>query len=141
MSRKFTNVQEYLDNIQKQIHDNLQVHWDGYGTWAIKSFFFDHEGCQQLLKIITHNEEDNTGIFDGEKYNPLCGFRTMEELEVTAKEMEMPVEQAQDIVWRDTVNDDNYEPINERNERLTKKLITHYEELIGGLIEDFRGVC
>jgi hypothetical protein len=74
------------------------------------------------LQAITHQEEDHIGIFDGKKYNELCGFGSMEELEEYARGENMTVEEVQDSTWSDSANEDNYEPDEDRRLRLAERL-------------------
>ncbi len=134
----FTDANEYTENLHTQISNSVQVMWDNHSTWKITATCYDFNGKQYRLRMITHNEEDSTGIFDGEKYNPLCGFDSMEELETVAKECEMTVETFQKHVWSDTANEDNYEPVDQWKERITNKIWDHYERLFSQLEEEFK---
>ena len=99
---------------------NLQVGWVGYDTWKITSMLDGNK-----VSLITHNEEDYTGIFDGEKYNPV----TEEELAGMMLYADgMTEEEVLDTYWSDTANKDNYEPMCARDERLAEKLLDYLIE-------------
>ena len=110
----------------KEIADNINVRLVGYGTWEIESTIIfpmkAGDDISKTLRVITHNEDDYTGIFNGEVYNPLGGFDTAEELEAVAKECEMTVETFLKHAWTDSANEDNYESKKERNLRLAERL-------------------
>ena len=133
----FTDVNAYMGNLRTQLLDTVNCRWEGYGTWMIRAQCTDINGRLYRLQMITHNEEDKTGIFDGEKYNPLCGFGSMDDLEAAAKECGMTVEVFQEHTWTDSANEDNYELLCDRNERLVDKLWEHYDEIILQLEKDF----
>lgn len=132
-----------------ELAQNVSVIWSGYGTWEIKSYIGQratYRYCaNHYIKVceITHSEDDQTGIFDGEKYNPqdyddwyfqvfsyeLPGddepeYYNDEELQEKFKEF-------CEKVWSDSGNEDNYEPFKERDARLA-------ERLFDTLIEDDR---
>lgn len=136
----FTDVNAYMENFRAQISNSVQVMWDNHSTWKITATCYDFNGKPYRLRMITHNEEDSTGIFDGEKYNPFCGFDSMEELETVAKECEMTVETFQKHAWSDTANEDNYEPVDQWKERITNKIWDHYERLFFQLEEEFKSI-
>lgn len=120
--------------VLKSIADNVYVNVAGYGTWEIKATItvprIDDEDDEVItLKEITHNEENKTGIFDGSIFNPLCGFRTHQELNEAAAESGMTVEEFQKTVWADSANEDNYEPDDVRDARLAEWLYESLEYL------------
>ena len=99
---------------------NLQVGWVCYCTWKITSMLDGNK-----VSLITHNEEDYIGIFDGEKYNPV----TEEELAGMMLYADgMTEEEVLDTYWSDTANKDNYEPMYARDERLAKRLLDYMIE-------------
>lgn len=105
--------QQVLDELML----NLQVRWVSYGTWRISSELDGNE-----VSIITHNEEDYVGIFDGETYNPV----TDEELEDMMQYADgMTEDEVLEKYWSDTANEDNYESRRERDERLANKLLDY----------------
>lgn len=110
----------------KEIADHILVIQVGSDTWEIRSCVVfpmrNGDDFPKYLHIVSHNEEDYTGIFNGEVYNPLCGFDTAEELEAVAKECEMSVETFLKHAWADSANKDNYESEKERNLRLAERL-------------------
>lgn len=112
-----------IEDIKEQIVQNIDVCWSGYGTWTIKSSCTDENGEWYKLSIITHNEEDFTGIFDGEKYNPV----DEEELAFMMKYVNgITKEDVLNTYWSDTANSDNYEPKELRNERLAIALLDDF---------------
>lgn len=127
------------DEIIQRIAENLSVRWTGYGTWTIESYvwaaFSTGDDHRFKMKSITHNEDDKTGIFDGETYNPLCGFEDKESLEDWARnECEgMSVEVVQNMVWSDTTDPDNYEPLIQRDLRLAERLYDIYKDALENL--------
>lgn len=100
---------------------NLQVRWVNHCTWKITSMLDGNK-----VSLVTHNEEDYTGIFDGEKYNPV----TEEELADMMQYAEdgMTEDEVLDKYWSDTANEDNYESMCERDERLANKLLDYMIE-------------
>ena len=112
-----------------EMAENMRVERAGYGSWKIKSHLGGALAEDRLeLTSLTHDEEDSTGLMDGERYNPLCGFGTLAELESAAEEDGMTVEEMQEATWQDSANGDNYEPSEERNRRLAERL---YEDVYG----------
>ena len=97
---------------------NLQVKWVNHGTWKITSMLDGNK-----VSMITHNEEDYTGIFDGEKYNPV----SEEELAdmMLYAEDGTTEDEVLDKYWSDTANEDNYETMALRDERLANKLLDY----------------
>lgn len=112
-----------IEDIKEQLVQNIDVCWTGHGTWTIKSSCTDENGAWYKLSIITHNEEDFTGLFDGEKYNPV----DEEELAFMMKYVNgITKEEVLNIYWSDTANSDNYEPKELRNERLACRLLDSF---------------
>lgn len=115
----------------REIAKNVGVRWCGYGTWEISANVElptkDNNTIILHLCKTTHNEEDKTGIFDGEQYNPLCGCIDMDELDQIAKEACMTTRTFQKAVWSDSANEDNYEPDSDRRMRLAETL---YEDVL-----------
>ena len=120
-------------DIIKQLTDTIQVSWVGYGKWKITGTlqYPDRDGTilTKELSLITHNEEDNTGLFDGELFNELCGFNTFDELDEAARQECITAQEFQRRVWRDTANEDNYEPRRDRDFRLANKLFDFSQDL------------
>lgn len=99
---------------------NLQVRWVNHGTWKITSMLDGNK-----VSMITHNEDDYTGIFDGEKYNPV----SEEELaDMMLYADGMTEDEVLDRYWSDTANKDNYETMCARDERLANKLLDYMIE-------------
>ena len=115
----------------KEIAENVRGSWCGYGTWDIsaKVELPTKTGGAITLSLskTTHNEEDKTGIFDGEQYNPLCGCIDVDELDQIAKEECMTTQAFQKSIWADSANEDNYEPDRDRRMRLAEAL---YEDVL-----------
>ena len=112
-----------IEGIKEQLVQNINVSWTGYGTWTIASICTDENGEWYKVSKITHNEEDFTGIFDGEKYNPV----DEEELAFMMQYVNgLTKEEVLNIYWSDTANPDNYEPSELRNERLVTALLDHF---------------
>lgn len=115
----------------KEIAENVKVSWRGQGTWEIsaKVELPTKTGGTITLSLskTTHNEEDKTGIFDGEQYNPLCGCIDVDELDQIAKEECMTTQAFQKSIWTDSANEDNYEPDSDRRMRLAETL---YEDVL-----------
>ena len=110
----------------KEIADHILVIRVGSGTWEIRSCIVfpmkDGDDFLKYLHINSHNEEDYTGIFDGEVYNPTGGFDSVDDLDRVAQEECMTVETLLQSIWSDTANEDNYESTRERNLRLAVRL-------------------
>ena len=110
----------------KEIADHILVIRVGSGTWEIRSCIVfpmkDGDDFPKYLHINSHNEEDYTGIFDGEVYNPTGGFDSVDDLDRVAQEECMTVETLLQSIWSDTANEDNYESTRERNLRLAVRL-------------------
>lgn len=115
--------------ILDQIKTDLRVNWVGTCQWCVSSWVrHGYEAVQ--LYFHTHDEEYNTGYFNGEKYNFLCGFSSMEQLEQEADFCDMTVEEYQEKCWQDSANEDNYEPTEQYRERLTQELYERHEEML-----------
>lgn len=123
----------------KEIADSIQIFSDDYGTWKIKgNLGIRSTGEYAEDHFITHDEDWKTGIFDGEKYNPqdyeewLDDFyrhEFAESLSNYAKELitedvkNTLFKEYCEIKWADTANEDNYEPVDARDERAARKII------------------
>ena len=95
------------------------------------------------MSEITHSEEDKTGIFDGEEYNPqdfdtwymeVFSYELPEDGDpeyYNDEELQDKFKEYCERVWGDSGNGDNYEPTEERLKRLA-------ERLFDNLIEDDR---
>lgn len=120
--------------IIERIADDVTVLWSGYGTWTVGATITlprndDDEDDEVItLSYITHNEDDKTGIFDGELYNPNGGFCSLDELDRAAQEECITPEAMLERIWSDTTNEDNYEPADERNMRLAESLYEQFEK-------------
>ena len=121
-------MQKY--EVIRAISENVNVEPNGENQWLITSYIdipVNGETKRIDLSLVTTNEEDYTGIFNGAVYNRLCGFDTEEEIDAAALELEMWTQDYQQMIWMETTNEFNYEPIGDRNYRLAEKL---YNELI-----------
>lgn len=136
------NMKQYTrEELIAELAQNVSVMFAGYGTWKIESYIGQratYRYCaDHYIKVseITHNEDDETGIFDGEKYNPqdYDDWETFScnDDEMTDEEKQEKFEEFCEAVWSDSANEDNYEPYEERNTRLA-------ERLFDDLIEDDR---
>ena len=116
-----------IEDMKEQIVQNIDVRWTGYGTWTIKSSCTDENGEWYKLSIITHNEEDFTGLFDGEEYNPVDEEELEDMLdEAKCYDENITKEDVLNTYWSDTANSDNYEPKELRNERLAIALLDDF---------------
>lgn len=119
-----------------EIAKNLTVTPVDGDTWEIKSTIsiprIDNDPLVITLTEITHDEQDYTGIFDGNAYNRLCGYDDEDEIDAAAHEDGMWTRDYQHMIWADTTNEDNYEPVSIRNQRLAERL---YEEYINTHVE------
>jgi len=116
-----------IEDIKEQLVQNINVSWTGYGTWTIVSVCVDENGEWYKVSEITHNEEDFTGIFDGEEYNPV-DEQELEYMLEEAKQYDENItkEEVLNAYWSDTANPDNYEPSELRNERLVTSLLDQF---------------
>lgn len=128
------------EEIIAELAQNVGVSWKGYGTWKIKSYIGQRETYRYCadhyieVSEITHNEEDQIGIMDGEQYNPqdynewLYGVFDPELDEndcinnYIEEELTEKFEEYCEAVWADSANEDNYESREERDIRLSERL-------------------
>ena len=110
----------------KEIADHMQVLPNGPNTWLFRATIDipmkSGEGIQKTLSAISCREEDYTGIFNGEVYNPTGGFDSADDLDRAAQEECITVEALLERIWADDTNEDNYESERERNLRLAEIL-------------------
>lgn len=110
----------------KEIANHIQVLPKGPSTWifcaTITIPMKNGKRISETLSAITCKEEDYTGIFNGEVYNPTGGFDSADDLDRAAQEECMTVETFLKSIWSDTANEDNYESERERNLRLAEIL-------------------
>lgn len=135
----YNNRQEMID----ELASNLRVEYRPYGTWRISSYVgskWNKEDGYIEEYYDSNNEEDSIGIFDGEKYNPqnfddwyfqVFSYELPEDDEpeyYNDEELQEKFKEYCEKVWSDSGNEDNYEPIEERLNRLA--------EIIFDLIND-----
>ena len=94
--KKYTK-EEIIDELAM----NMYVMWTGYGTWKISSYIGNRDNKISFSEI-THQEEDEKGIFDGEDY-----------------------EEWRKAVIHDSANEDNYESRDQRDKRLAERIFDH----------------
>ena len=117
---------------------NLQVrHTSGYGTWIVSSYYTDEEGDEVELNMTTHNEDNYTGIFDGEEYNGYANSeQCREDYEHEYGDMDednddyMTFDEYYNEIISDSANEDNYEPRDQRDDRLARELFAEYRDEI-----------
>lgn len=133
-------VEQHKDDILFNLKLRLEIHQTGYGTWEVKSTagipMPDHMDDRPMtVSFITHDESVKYGIFDGEKYNPLCGFADKEMLEAWVRNEwdGKTVEEVKAIVWSNHTDDDNYEPTEQKEKRLCEELYDILLEKIANL--------
>ncbi|MEE0937688.1 MAG: hypothetical protein UIG52_06625 [Bacteroidales bacterium] len=128
------------EEIIAELAQNVSVMFDGYGTWKIKSYIGQRETYRYCanhyveVSEITHNEEDKTGIFDGETYNPqnfddwyfqVFSYELPEDDEpeyYNDEELQEKFKEYCEAVWADSANEDNYESGKKRDLRLAERL-------------------
>lgn len=121
------------EEIIAELARNVRVSWKSYGTWKVESNIDCNDHCIEVSEF-THNEEDKTGIFDGETYNPqnfddwysqVFSYELPEDDEpeyYNDEELQEKFKEYCEIVWSDSGNEDNYESEEERNIRLAERL-------------------
>ena len=98
--KKYTK-EEIIDELAM----NMSVISTGYGTWKISSYIGNRDNKISFSEI-THQEEDEKGIFDGEEY-----------------------EEWRKAVINDSADEDNYESREQRDKRLAHRIFDHnFEE-------------
>lgn len=130
-----------LKEIKKNLADNMQVTLITPGIWKIEStikFTDSHENTRnKRFSTITCKEEDYTGIFNGELYNPMGGFVNEDDLNQAAQNAGMTADKLLEEIWKDTANADNYEPVDMRNERLVNYFVESIEDRIKSMFGKF----
>lgn len=100
---------------------NMQVAWSGYGTWKITSHIGYGDSKFEFSEI-SHNEEDEKGIFDGESYNDYANSdQAREDCERDGDDYDEWYE----TVTHDSANEDNYESREQRDRRIARRLFDH----------------
>lgn len=115
------------ENLLSLINDNIKLEWIGTCTWRVSALLFIQNEFMEVY-FDTNDEEYSTGIFDGSRFNTLCGYASMEELESIATAEGMTVEEFQVSCWSDSANEDNYEPREKLIERCAQALLEIAEE-------------
>lgn len=140
----YNSVKEVINELAL----NVEVIYKPYGTWRIKSHIgtpsyrrslFDTEPDHYIsVSYLSHNEEDWIGILDGSKYNPQNFNDWLTDVaqydpdignleQYRDDELEELFNEYCKAVWADSSNDANYEPVDERHERLALAL---FDELV-----------
>ena len=113
------------------------AHGNGYCTWICSAHIgYQRRGYDDEYAeggFTTHDEDWNTGIFDGEKYNP----KDFDEWYDEQSWEEAPDKDDSEVkamfndycsgVWADSANEDNYEPPADRNRRIAEEIFYSWE--------------
>lgn len=114
--KKYTK-EEIIDELAM----NMCVMWTGYGTWKISSYIGNRDNKISFSEI-THQEEDEKGIFDGEEYNDYANSdQAREDCERDGENYE----EWREAVINDSANEDNYESREQRDRRLAHRIYDH----------------
>lgn len=114
--KKYTK-EEIIDELAM----NMCVKWAGYGTWEISSYIGNRDNKISFSEI-THDEEDEKGIFDGEEYNDYANSdQAREDCERDGENYGEWYE----LVTHDSANEDNYESREQRDRRLARRIFDH----------------
>lgn len=114
--KKYTN-EELIDELAM----NMCVMWTSYGTWKITTHIGSRDEKIQFSEI-THDEEDDKGIFDGEEYNDYANSdQAREDCERDGENYE----EWREAVIHDSADEDNYESRDQRDRRLAKRIFDH----------------
>lgn len=119
------------EEIIRELSDQITVTYIGRSQWRISSHIVADNNEVLCLYAKSHNEEDKTGIFDGQKYNKFLGLRNKAEIK---KEFGLrnwdEVNEFLSKHWMDSACEDNYEPVGERDLRLAERLYDANTETI-----------
>lgn len=109
------------EEIINELAMNMCVMWTGYGTWKISSYIGNRDNKISFSEI-THQEEDEKGIFDGEEYNDYANSdQAREDCERDGENYE----EWRKAVIHDSANEDNYESRELRDKRLAERIFDH----------------
>ena len=100
---------------------NMQVACSGYGTWKISSYIGNRDNKISFSEI-THDEEDSTGIFDGEEYND---YANSDQARQDCEDNGENFDEWYEAVTHDSADEDNYESRDQRDLRLARRLFDH----------------
>ena len=138
----YNNRQEMID----ELASNLRVEYRPYGTWRISSYVgskWNKEDGYIEKYYDSNNEEDSIGIFDGEKYYPqdfeewkkeYAQYEIKDYEHYHEEELRELFNEWCKILWSDSGNESNYEPIEERFNRLAENI---FDEINDSLTDNF----
>ena len=106
------------EEILEELAMNMCVAWTGYGTWKITTHIGSREDKVKFSEI-THQEEDEKGIFDGEKYND---YANSEQARQDCEEDGENFDKWYEAATHDSANEDNYESREQRDRRLAHRI-------------------
>lgn len=124
-----------IEEAIEEMKSTVQVFSNGYGTWNVKANLGRRSTGEYVEDYFTtHDENWRTGEFDGERFNPQDydewyddqkwqehGWE--EEPSKDDAEVKSMFNDYCSAVWSDSANEDNYEPIDSRDERAARKII------------------
>ena len=109
------------EEIIEELAQNMCVMQTGYGTWKFSSYIGNRDNKISFSEI-THQEEDEKGIFDGEEYNDYANSdQAREDCERDGEDYE----EWHKAVINDSANEDNYESREQLDKRLAERIFDH----------------
>ena len=106
------------EDILAELAMNMQVAYVPYGSWKIASHI-GYGDCKFEFSEISHNEDDSTGIFDGEEYND---YANSDQARQDCEDNGENFDEWYKAVTHDSANEDNYESRDQRDRRLARRL-------------------
>lgn len=118
---------------------NVSVSWKSYGTWKIESDIGCNDHCIEVSEI-THSEEDETGIMDGETYNP----QDINEWFEDVFKYECPNNDDYLEAWYDAQDWDNFDDVPDMSDDVVSDMYDKWyasvivgDPILKGLFEDY----